>query len=112
MPTAKFSTSMLDTAQRRDLPIHGVSYAARSSPRFECYNIPTPTRAVMDSNNQGSDLGSYQEITTCESCSYRDPKYLRQTITMCRVFVHWDLYRKKEGISRSNPRDCKQSTIL
>jgi len=60
------------------LAIHGFSYAARSSPRFQHYNVPTSMQAVM--NNDGylcmtipiikrRDLGDYKKITTCRSCS-------------------------------------------
>ena len=53
-PSTKIFTFTHDAAQQQDPLIHGVSYTARSSRRFKCYNALAPARAVMDSSGYHS----------------------------------------------------------
>jgi len=65
--------------------ICGSRYAAKSSPRFKRYNTHISMRVIMDSDGyhcmtiptiKRRELGCYEKITTCKSCSNGDPKYL------------------------------------
>ena len=44
-----------------------------------CVIIPTIKR---------DDLGGYEEITTCKSCSYEDPKFLHPQLQLQQVYLH------------------------
>ena len=55
--------------------IHGVSNATGSSYVLNVAITPTPVRTFIGitPNNQGYNLGSYEEISKCKSCSFGDP---------------------------------------
>ena len=64
--------------------IHEFSYAVRLSRRFKCVNTPISVGVIMNSGRylcisiptiKCCNLSSYEEIPTCKSYSYEDPKY-------------------------------------
>jgi len=76
-PFVKTLASELDTAWQGS-SIHGVRYAVRLSLHSKCVNTPISVGVIMNSGSyifisiltiRHSNLDSYEEITTCESCS-------------------------------------------